>query len=90
MKRLRGRMENRTELFREKRKDIAKEEYMLAVRLNDLTEQVEALTKRVDEMSEHLYFFAKYDKEEYKNAFDEQFKESIEELEKIIYWRETK
>ena len=83
----------RTELFAKKRKGIAKTEYMLMERLNDLTEKVEALTKRVDEMSEHLYFFAKYDKEEYANAFDEQFKESvealtkIEELEKIIYWR---
>ena len=81
-------MKSRTEIFREKRKGIATTEYRIMERLNDLTEQVEALTKRVDEMSEHLYFFAKYDKEEYKNAFDEQFKDSIEELEKIIYWRE--
>lgn len=74
----------RTELFAKKRKGIAKTEYMLMERLNDLTEKVEALTKRVDEMSEHLYFFAKYDKEEYKNVFDENFKESLAEFEKWI------
>ena len=75
---------NRTELFREKRKVIAKTEYMIMERINELSEQIQALTERVDRMSEHLYFFAKTDREELKNAFDEQFKESLKEYEKWI------
>ena len=66
----------RTELFKEKRKGIAKTEYMIMERINDLSEQIQALTERVDRMSEHLYYYAKTDREELKNAFDEQFKET--------------
>ena len=75
---------NRTELYKEKRKGITKTEYIIMKRFNDLSEQIQALTERVDRMSEHLYFFAKTDREELKNAFDEQFKESLKEYEKWI------
>ena len=67
---------NRTELFKEKRKGIAKTEYMITERLNDLSEQLQALTDRVDRMSEQLYFFAKTDRDDLKNAFDENFKDT--------------
>lgn len=80
----------RTELFREKRKGIAKTEYMIMERINDLSDQIETLTKRLDDMSEHLYYFAKTDNEEFKNAFDEQFKESLKEYEKWIGGTEWK
>ena len=77
-------MMTRTELFANKRKGIAKAEYIITERLNELSDQIEALTERVDRMSEHLYFFAKTDREELKNAFDENFKESLKEYEKFI------
>ena len=86
----------RIDKFRDKRKDIATTEYKIFERLNDLSDQIDTLTKRLDDLYEHLYYCNKFDKEEYANAFDEQFKESvealtkIEELENIIYWRETK
>lgn len=75
---------NRTELFKEKRKGIAKTEYIIMERLNDLSEQIQALTERVDRMSEQLYFVARTDRDELKNAFDEQFKESLKEYDKLI------
>lgn len=77
-------MKNRTELFREKRKGIAKTEYMIMERLNDLSEQIEALTKRLDDMSEHLYYCARTDRDDLKNAFDEMFDNPIDELERIF------
>lgn len=73
----------RTELFKNKRNEIAKTEYMIMERLNDLSEQIEALAERVDKLSEHLYYFAKSNDSESKNAFDEMFKDSIEELERL-------
>ena len=74
----------RTELYKEKRKGIAKAEYIFIERLNDLSEQVQALTERVDRMSEHLYFFAKTDREELKNAFDEQFEETWDSYDELF------
>ena len=74
----------RTELYKEKRKGIAKTEYIFIERLNDLSEQVQALTERVDRMSEHLYFFAKTDREELKNAFDEQFEETWDSYDELF------
>ena len=67
---------NRTELFREKRKGITKTEYMIMERLNEMSEQIQALTERVDRMSEQLYYFAKTDRDALKDAFDEQFKDT--------------
>ena len=66
----------RTELFAKKRKGIAKTEYILIERLNELSDQIEALTERVDKMSEQLYFVARTDRDDLKNAFDENFKET--------------
>lgn len=75
---------NRTELYREKRKGIAKTEYMIMERLNDLSDQIQALTERVDRMSEQLYFVARTDRDDLKNAFDEMFKEGLKEYDKFI------
>lgn len=75
---------NREEMFKEKRKGIAKTEYMIMERLNELSEQIEAITKRVDDMSEHLYYYARTDRDDLKNAFDEMFDNPLEELDRIF------
>lgn len=75
---------DRTELYAEKRKGIAKTEYIIMERLNELSEQIEALTKRVDDMSEHLYYCARTDRDDLKNAFDEMFDNPLEELDRIF------
>lgn len=77
-------MMTRTELYKEKRKDIAKTEYIFVERLNEMSEQIQELTERVDRMSEQLYFVARTDRDDLKNAFDEQFKESLKEYDKLI------
>ena len=69
-------MMTRTELFAKKRKGITKAEYIFTERLNELSEQVQALTERVDRMSEQLYFVARTDRDDLKNAFDENFTET--------------
>lgn len=80
---------NRTELFKERRKGIAKTEYVIMERLNDLSEQIEALSKRLDDMSEQLYYYAKTDREDLKNAFDEMFDNPIKEIEEIFkIWKQ--
>lgn len=75
---------DRTKLYAEKRKGIAKTEYIIMERLNELSEQIEALTKRVDDMSEHLYYCARTDRDDLKNAFDEMFDYPLEELDRIF------
>lgn len=47
-------MKNRTELFREKRKGIAKTEYIIMERLNDMEEEIHILSKRIDNIDTKL------------------------------------
>lgn len=75
---------NRTEMYAEKRKGIAKTEYILIERLNEISERLEAISQRLDSMSEHLYYMAKTDRSELENAFDEMFKEGLKEYDKFI------
>lgn len=100
---------NRKEKYKEKRKGIAKTEYILFEKLNDISDKLDEVIETQNKLSECLYELAKQPTEIFKNdvddlnkaltlnvysdiskeAFDEKFKDSIEELEKIIFWREN-
>lgn len=83
-------MEKRIDLFKEKRKGIAKTEYTLFERINNISDKLEELSSRLDDMSERLYELAKEPKEifddapVYKEDFDEMFKESLKEFDKLF------
>lgn len=64
-------------------------------KINLLMNRVEHLVDMVEKQSNYLYELVKEEKEifenqVYKEDFDEMFKESLDELEKIINWDEKK
>ena len=78
---------NRTQLYREKRKGIAKTEYRILEMLNDVSEKLDYVIERIDRTSESLYELAKQPTEMFgvsKEAFDENFREALKEYEKWI------
>lgn len=69
---------------------MAKTEYNLFERINDISDKLEELSSRLDDMSERLYELTKEPKEifddapVYKEDFDEMFKERLKEFNKLL------
>lgn len=76
--------------FRDRRIEMAKTEHNLFERINNISDKLEELSSRLDDMSERLYELAKEPKEifedapVYKEDFDEMFKESLKEFDKLF------
>lgn len=86
----RGTMSRRIIKFKDRRIEMAKTEYNLFEKINSISDKLEELSMRLDDMSERLYELAKEPKEifnetpVYKEDFDEMFKESLKEFDKLF------
>lgn len=69
---------------------MAKAEYTLFERINNISDKLEELSSRLDETSDRLYELAKEPKEifndapVYKEDFDEMFKETLKAYDELF------